>query len=304
VTIDIERELRLAMTAITAAASDSALSAEAVRYRVRQRHRRRLVMRSAMACGVVATVFSVAATGHEDADDTSIKPMTVPAGDRVELTPKQPWLPLSPLDKPHSSTTFGVAGRFTITVWTSMFVYAGNVVQQRCVSVAGTDPVADAGTTNCDQFKGKERQTTTRATLDDPVLGPLDLWLWSGLSTDVAYVEFQDGDSSSWEQPIDGVVAFVTKDRQGRTAGVSYDRDGNEIDRVSPLAPPPGGPFQPSVNPKWEHLSQADREALPEIASDALTDCLSRYNSPDDAEWEGCLPRVQAAVNEWLAARA
>jgi hypothetical protein len=283
-------------------------------------HRGRRVLSAVAAVAVVCLGVAAFLTLRDDDDslvsDSGSVPSTaapllvVPPGEERPLkeVATDAEIAITFLAKPGSVHTFSESGHPDILLWTTVQLdfQTGNVEEWQCVSEQGS---SGCGSVSIPAQFGQTSSIDNGYATDD-------LFTWSNLPPEVAYVRYDDGDQMLWQRPIAGLSIFhVDPDHPHPDIG-AYDSAGVLLpysfwgDNSPPsTTTDPGGSVnvQPIDPAAWDELNNLARSSV----HDCLADNGANFDSPNvpmfDADeaaapiWSMCVAKARSEVAARLA---
>jgi hypothetical protein len=117
----------------------------------------------------------------------------------------------------------------------------------------------------------------------DNLHADFDVWTWSNVPAEAAFVTFTQSDSRLWQRPVHGMVQFrVTKATQPGVAGVpvqavALDAAGNELQRADDQTVYEAG--MKVTAPPQADLTAAQGVAIVELTDRTIRTCLSQVGA-------------------------
>jgi hypothetical protein len=204
----------------------------------------------------------------------------------------------------------GVVDHPPLTVYSSIgYVGEQSLVEWRCLSSGGGAGCSPVG------FAGPDLSVTSSI---DNRAAEFDLWTWSNVPNDSAYVVYGDGPDARWQAPVSGVAAFPNVDWFDSVA-VAYDSAGVEVGRVDPSIVAASQDQYIDSQPLAADLEREQATEVVEVMNTAAMSCLTdagatfgtgtvgRLGDGDadldpDSVWAACVAAASSAVDEWMQA--
>ncbi len=285
----LERDLHL--LAERSPASLHGLAAIERRVRQRQRRRRGSLMAGVAVVGVAGLAALVTA-GRSNGDQSPGHSGFVPAGREVPLAITSEAPPALPLVKPGSLVSIRYPGRPALHLYITVAFYEGHAVQEQCL-------VSEEDGGGCTPFVDRIPQSLGISSTADNSGASRDLWTWTGLPGEVAYVSFTDGGHEQvWQRPVAGVVAFEVDGPSGARRGIAYDTEGNVVGRSDEIDPATFPQFLPF---DWSRLSAEQKDGLWTVIDSSMRACL---NASGNEAWEPCVDVTDQTMSDWLTSNA
>lgn len=145
----------------------------------------------------------------------------------------------------------------------------------------------------------------------DNGVGTFDLWIWDNVPVDAAFVEYRDGGTVAWQQPVAGLAAFPDVPGSDEVV-VAYAVDGTELARVDDgvraLLDTAGS------DREFYDVTPEQIQELNDLTTDTMTACLVERGGvierglttfPDDvddvATWDECIVVTKDVVGTRVA---
>ncbi|MEP6297655.1 MAG: hypothetical protein ABJ382_10015 [Ilumatobacter sp.] len=272
------------------------------------------------ATGVAATAASVigllvlAVRDAPPVDDpaTASNPVAsawIPSGEQFRLDDLGPVESLEGESVTLSalSRRIGVEDHPALSIYTSIgYTGEASIVEWRCLE-------SDGGGGGCASVDLPGPDIGVTSSIDNGIAG-FDLWTWSNVPVDAAYVVYDDGDDARWQTPVFGVAAFPNVDGFESVA-VAYNNEGVEVGRVDPVVLEAAQQPDPNSRPLTADLEQSQGAEVQELMNQTAIDCLTRHGATfgtesvgqlpggdTNASWDECVSEAGTAVEEWPTA--
>ncbi len=277
------------------------------------------------AGGLVATVASVIGVLVVATRDT--EPANAPAdASSLPTSPMPVWTPpgehfpledLGPAERISTGTValaeltrrIGVENHPALTAYSTIeYVGGASIEAWRCLA-------SDGGGAGCAPVDLARPEIGVTSSVDNRI-AEFDLWTWSNVPADAAYVVYGEGadDGKSWQVPVFGVAAFPNEDWFDSVA-VAYSADGVEVGRVDPTVLELAQQSSPNSRPPAADLESLQLQEVAAVMNESARSCLiaagadfgsgqiGRLGNGDaDSIWAGCVGVAGTDVEAWLAA--
>lgn len=258
------------------------------------RRRVGLIAAGTMAAASLAVLAAIALRPIEPADDPPQAAPFVPAGEEVPL-PSTPVVEQPAGEpyviKPGSTVGMTVDGQ-VFRQFVTAIDYGGEVRQVQCQFEQG-------GGGGCVPFDGEVPQSISITSSIDNGVHDNDFWMWTGIPSDVVFVEYHEGDVVLWQRPNSAVASFPYADNGVEPYAIGYNAEGTELARISQSTPTTGVRLpDPDQFALWKSLTQADKDQAWKIIDDALRPCVDAGNP-----WSECVTQADQTYQAWWTAR-
>jgi hypothetical protein len=147
-----------------------------------------------------------------------------------------------------------------------------------------------------------------------------DVWTWSNVPTEAAFVTFSQGDSRLWQRPVHGIVQFpVVPGQSGLPSAheeiVALDSAGNELVRADTRSVYEASTRVTNPSPQLADITATQGAAMFKLTDTTLRTCLSKARAtysdygtvaflPQEADaqsvWNACVTETKAVVSAAL----
>jgi hypothetical protein len=254
------------------------------------RRRATRVALGAVAAASIVALTAVAVRPSDSADDPVQASTFVPDGAEVPMPLVDAAPPADHVIKPGSLVSMTVDGQLFQQFVTAM-QYAGEVRQMSCQFERG-------GSGGCTPFDDAVPQTISRTSSVDNGVHGTNFWMWTGVPSDVVFVQFHEGDLVMWQRPVAGVASFPIADNGASPFAVGFDATGVQVARIDRDTPSTVRPPDLARQALWDALPQDVKDTGWRVVNDVLGPCV------DAGEvWEGCVALADQQYLAWLQER-